>query len=274
MRTPLRVGAGPRGAATVLALLLLAPAGAAPTVNTRPAEYVQAVEFPYYLYPRTQWERELVWLKNIGIRSVEFSIPWNWHQLSPGDFDFTGRTSPRRDLSGLIQILRRLGLSAWVLPAPRVDGWRNLGVPEDANPAARRAWLKQLSDLLATQTASHGGPVAWVEGAALEIDAPAPPAALRISATDPAALALSRQALAQGKSVLWTDVEDRLYPAGWKSGAGALLVEGAVGLNGDERPAVEALLRQAALLRHWAATIPMLQPVAAPHPPSASCPPA
>jgi len=71
--------------------------------------YLQAVEFPYYLYPRTLWERELVWLKNIGIRSVEFSIPWNWHQLAPGDFDFSGRTSPRRDLLGLIRILAAVG---------------------------------------------------------------------------------------------------------------------------------------------------------------------
>src|ERR1035438_6335476 len=155
-----------------------------------------------------------VWLTNIGIRSVEFSIPWNWHQLAPGDFDFSGRTSPRRDLLGLIRILRRLGLNAWVRSAEPVDGWRNLGVPGGADAGARRAWLKQLSDILATQTASHGGPVAWGEGAALEIDAAAPPVAVRISAGDPAALALSRQALATGKSVLWTGVEDRLYQIG------------------------------------------------------------
>ena len=31
--------------------------------GTPPPEFVQAVEFPYYLYPRTLWERELVWLK-------------------------------------------------------------------------------------------------------------------------------------------------------------------------------------------------------------------
>src|SRR6267143_1104419 len=30
------------------------------------AEFVQAVEFPYYHHPRPLWERELVWLKNIG----------------------------------------------------------------------------------------------------------------------------------------------------------------------------------------------------------------
>ncbi|MGB7759231.1 MAG: hypothetical protein WBL61_05350 [Bryobacteraceae bacterium] len=72
------MASGPRAAFALLALLLLS----APAATTRPAEYLQAVEFPYYLYPRTLWERELVWLKNIGIRSVEFSIPWNWHQLA------------------------------------------------------------------------------------------------------------------------------------------------------------------------------------------------
>ena len=268
----LRLGAGACRVFGVLALLLFSFSAAAPAGNPSPSEYLQAVEFPYYLYPRTLWERELVWLKNIGIRSVEFSIPWNWHQLAPGDFDFTGRTSPRRDLLGLIRILRRLGLNAWVRSAEPVDGWRNLGVPDVADAATMRAWLKQLSDILATQTASHGGPVAWVEGTALEIDAAAPPVAVRISAGDPTALALSRQAFATGKSVLWTGVEDQLYPAGWKSDSGAMLVEGAVGLSGDERPTAAALLRQAALLRHWGDTIPALQPAAAPQLPSGKLP--
>ena len=137
MRAQWCVGAGPRAAFGLLALLLFSAAAAAPAGNPRPAEYCQAVEFPYYLYPRALWERELVWLKNIGIRTVEFSIPWNWHQLAPGDFDFTGRTSPRRDLHGLIRILRRLGLNAWVRVMPPVDGWRNLGSPEGAG--CRRA---------------------------------------------------------------------------------------------------------------------------------------
>src|SRR5205814_8567557 len=53
-------------------LLLLATAAAAAPA---PREHVQAVEVPYYLYPRALWEREQVWLKTIGIRTVEFSIP-------------------------------------------------------------------------------------------------------------------------------------------------------------------------------------------------------
>jgi hypothetical protein len=61
---------------TVALLLLLA--GLAPAPETRHG-FVQAVEFPYYAYPPQLWERELVWLKNLGIDTVAFSIPWNWH---------------------------------------------------------------------------------------------------------------------------------------------------------------------------------------------------
>src|SRR3954454_15175900 len=105
-----------------LAALLLMLASAASA-----AEYVQAVEFPYYLYPRALWERELVWLKSIGIRTVEFSIPWNWHQTQPGNFDFDGRSSPRRDLAGLIRTLRKLDLHAWVRPMPSTPAWSGEG---------------------------------------------------------------------------------------------------------------------------------------------------
>ncbi len=67
-------------------------------------------------------ERELVWLKNIGVETVEFSIPWNYHQTATGETDLTGRTSPRRDLVGFVRLLRRLGLRGWVRPLPPVAG--------------------------------------------------------------------------------------------------------------------------------------------------------
>src|SRR5579885_1787804 len=86
-----------------LFLLFLACACAVPLPGkAEPRPYVQAVEFPYYLYPRTLWERELVWLKTVGIDTIEFSVPWNWHEIEAGTWDFTGRTSPRRDLAGFV----------------------------------------------------------------------------------------------------------------------------------------------------------------------------
>jgi hypothetical protein len=245
-------------------VLLLALAAALPAGEpTAPPEFVQAVEFPYYLYPRTLWERELVWLKTVGIHTVEFSIPWNWHQADGGQYDFTGATSPRRDLLGFIRLLRRLEMRAWIRPLPPVKGWINngypIGVAQDRRSA--RPWLHELENLLAPQTEQHGGPIAFVEGGGISpgfLDTPAPPQpVIAVSAHDPAAMAHSRQALsAAGGALLWEDVEDALYPAGWERPGGPLYRAGAVSLNGDERPAVAALRRNAALLRHWGALLP------------------
>ncbi len=244
------------------------PEGEAPA-----PEFVQAVEFPYYLYPRAQWERELVWLKTLGVRTVEFSIPWNWHQLPSGEFDFTGRTSPRRDLVGFIRILRKLDLRAWVRPLPPVSGWANNGWPAGINSAkpdaaAEASWLKQLENLLAPQTNKHGGPIAFVEGHELTIDASLPPSPVTvISTTGAATLARSRIALASAHgALLWTNLEDSLYPAGWEPTGTAILRRGAVDLSGAERPAAAAVRRDAALLGKWEPLLASLKRVALPAP--------
>jgi hypothetical protein len=230
-----------------LAALLLVLASAASA-----ADYVQAVEFPYYLYPRALWERELVWLKNIGVETIEFPIPYGFHQTASGDPDLTGATNPRRDLTGFIRLLRRLGLRGWVRPAAPAGGLVNAGGRPD--PAQQRAWFKRLEQLLATQTTAHGGPIAYVEGRGLGIAAPQPPMpVVTIAATDASALARSREAIASAHgALLWTDVEDSLYPAGWAADPATLLHKGAVGLNGEEHSATGALRRDAALLRGWA----------------------
>jgi hypothetical protein len=258
-----------RGLRAAVLLVLCGLAVPAPAYAPPAHEFVQAVEFPYYLYPRALWERELAWLKAIGIRTVEFSIPPNWHETEQGHYDFTGETSPRRDLLGLIRILRRLDLRAWVRPLPPVSNWTS--PPLEAS--AQRRWLKELGDFLATRTASHGGPVAYVEGGLLAIDAAAAPAPVTsISLTSPDALAASRDALGKGKpfgsgALLWRDVEDAIYPEGWAPGP-AWLRKGAVGLSGDETPATAALRRDAALLRNWGpllaglTAIPLPKPVA------------
>lgn len=254
-----------------LAAVLLVGAAALPAAapSDPQPEYVMAVEFPYYQYPRAQWERELVWMKTIGVRTVAFSIPWNWHQLQPGEFDFTGRTSPRRDLVGFVRILRKLELQGWVRPLPPIARWPNNGWPDgETDGEARRAWLKELQSLLATQTEKHGGPIAFVEGKALAIDAPPPPQPIAtVSTTDPSALARSRTSIGTARgSLLWTDVEDLIYPEGWAPEAAALLRPGAVRLDGEERPATATLRRNAALLRNWAALAGALHPVRMPKP--------
>ena len=248
-------------AACVRMGLLLAFAAAATPVTPAPAnEFIQAVEFPYYLYPRAQWEPDLVWLKNTGIRIVEFSIPAKWHQLPQGGFDFTGATSPRRDLTGLIRLLRRLGLRAWIRP-------------EAAGPI-QAEWQRTLNAALTTQTASHGGPIAYVDSGWPGLDAlESPVPVVTIAAGDPKALVRSREVIAGAKgALLWTDLRDTLNPAGWDTNAGPQLHKGALGINGDERRSVAALRRDAALLRNWSGALPAFQSVAMPKPAAGKLP--
>ncbi len=191
--------------------------------STAPApEFVQAVEFPYYNHPRALWERELVWLKNIGIRTVAFSVGHTAPGLSPT------KTDPRADLPGLLRILRRLGLRAWIYDVPQSS-----------------------SADLEMQLEQHGGPIAFVEGRSA-LQAPAPPAPVtRLSAIDRAALFRSRELFAASHgSLLWQDVEDTLSPT---------LRRGIVSFSGDEREGAATLRRDATLLRYWAAILPALQ---------------
>jgi hypothetical protein len=239
-----------------LAAALLIAMAAAHAADTQ-GRFVQAVEFPYYLYPHALWDRELVWLKNIGVQTVAFNIPRDYHQVAAGDYDIAGRTSPRRDLVGFIKTLRKLGLRAWIRGAAENDA----------------EWNRLLKQTLTTQTVSHGGPVEFVESRAMGIDASAPPAPITtVSAIDPAALARSREALTHGGALVWTNVEDALYPAGWPGVTGSLLRKGAVGLSGDEHSSTAALRRTAALLRGWSAMLPQMRHVAMPKPTAGKLP--
>ena len=68
--------------------------------------FVQAVEFPYRGFPPQLWERELVWMKNIGIDKITVPVARGWAEPE---------TEP------LIRICRRLGT--------KITSARSLAVP-------------------------------------------------------------------------------------------------------------------------------------------------
>ena len=97
--------------------------------------------------------------------------------------------------------------------------------------------------------------------------APPPSPVTTISAIETSAFARSREAISSARgALLWTDVEDALYPSGWAANPSTLLRKGAVGLSGDEHPATAALRRDAALLRGWALLFGGLHRVTIPKP--------
>ncbi len=55
---------------------------------------------------------------------------WNWHEVRDGTFDFTGRSNARRDLTGLLRTVDRLGFKIILRPGPVIrNEWRNGGYP-------------------------------------------------------------------------------------------------------------------------------------------------
>ncbi len=105
------------------------------TVDGKPF-FVYGAAFFYERLPRATWRTAMYELKyGLRINTLDLYVPWNWHELRDGDFDFSGRTNPRRDLREVLRLARVFGFRLIVRPGPVIrNEWRNGGYP---------AWLLQ-----------------------------------------------------------------------------------------------------------------------------------
>lgn len=161
----------------LLSLLLLAFLTGVQIPAKQNVAVFQCVEFPYTQFPRPLWDRELVWMKNIGVESVALSVPSDWAPADP---------NPNHDLQTLLRTLHKLGLTAWVKP-------------ERENT--------QLSQWIELQRESHGGPVVY-----FGVDQ-APQPVHRVSLLSPLDLSHRREWMAARHGTLWwTEVESITAP--------------------------------------------------------------
>jgi hypothetical protein len=99
------------------------------TVEGRPF-FIWGAAFFYERIPRDRWESALRELEALHVNTLDLYVPWNWHEVADGDFDFTGRTDPRRDLRGLLRLARDMGFYLVIRPGPVIrNEWRNGGYP-------------------------------------------------------------------------------------------------------------------------------------------------
>ncbi len=99
------------------------------TVGGQPF-FIYGAAFFYERVPRSQWEISIAHYRALGINTIDLYVMWNWHEPREGSFDFDGRTNPRRDLLGLLNIIDRNGMKVILRPGPVIrNEWRNGGYP-------------------------------------------------------------------------------------------------------------------------------------------------
>ena len=124
-------------------------------------EFVQAVEFPYYLYPRQLWERELVWLRDHrhphgGVfHSLELA------RAGAGQVRFHRRHQPAPRPGGLhphAAPARHARLDPAARACQRVDERRRAGLGGARSSRPAPVDGRRSRRLLAPQLERHGGP--------------------------------------------------------------------------------------------------------------------
>ncbi|MFX1520850.1 MAG: beta-galactosidase [Promethearchaeota archaeon] len=87
--------------------------------------------YHYFRIPQNLWEKSLTLLKEAGLNTICTYIPWIWHEIKEGQFDFEGNTAPERNLVEFISIVKRLGYKLIVRPGPYIFAeYAGYGVPE------------------------------------------------------------------------------------------------------------------------------------------------
>lgn len=90
-------------------------------------------ELHYWRLDPHQWRPALERVREMGIRTVATYACWDFHQVAPGEFDLNGKTDPRRNVVGFLELLTEMGF--WIIfrPGPYIYAeWTNGGVPDEA----------------------------------------------------------------------------------------------------------------------------------------------
>ena len=129
--------------------------------------------FPFRL-PREQWAARIADVKRLGYHCIDVIFPWNFHETSPGVFDFSGR----RDVDHFLSLVQDAGLLVLARPGPYIcaeyDGggypaWLGtvdgigLRQNEPQHLAEVGRWFDHILPILARHQIGAGGPVALVQ---------------------------------------------------------------------------------------------------------------
>ena len=128
----------------------------------------------YERVPQAYWRDRLRKARAMGLNTVTTYVFWNFHETSPGKFDFSGQ----KDVAEFIREAQQEGLWVILRPGPySCAEWDFGGLPSwllkdpkmvvrSSNPlfmAAATRWLHRLGQELAPLQSAYGGPILAVQ---------------------------------------------------------------------------------------------------------------
>ncbi|MEU4393935.1 beta-galactosidase [Kribbella sp. NPDC023855] len=127
----------------------------------------------YFRLPREQWQARLEQVRASGYTCVDVYLPWNFHEVAPGRWEFGGR----RDVAAFLDLAHEAGLSVIARPGPYIcSEWDGGALPvwlgldpevrvrqnEPRYLAQVAAWFDQALPILAERQ-YPAGPVIMVQ---------------------------------------------------------------------------------------------------------------
>lgn len=142
-------------------------------LNGKPFQII-AGSMHYARVPREYWRDRMEKAKAMGLNTITTYVFWNFHEATPGHYDFSGQ----RDLAAYLRTAQEVGLHVILRPGPYVcaewelggyPGWlfADTGIvlrstdPRFTLPAER--WLDTLGRVVTPFLASRGGPIIAVQ---------------------------------------------------------------------------------------------------------------
>ncbi|NWV40919.1 BGAL galactosidase, partial [Grantiella picta] len=128
----------------------------------------------YTRVPRPAWRDRLLKMYMSGLSAVQVYVPWNYHEILPGVYDFTGN----RDVEAFLDLTAELGLLVILRPGPYICAeWEMGGLPawllwkpdiilrssDPAYLAAVDSWLHILLPKIKPRLYQHGGNIISVQ---------------------------------------------------------------------------------------------------------------
>ncbi|KAM8901167.1 beta-galactosidase-1-like protein isoform 3-T3 [Lycaon pictus] len=138
-----------------------------------PFRYVSG-SLHYFRVPRVLWADRLFKMRMSGLNTVQFYVPWNYHEPEPGVYNFNGSRDlfaflKEASLANLLVILRpgpyicaewdMGGLPAWLLQKPEI----NLRTSDPDFLAAVDSWFKVLLPKLYPWLYHNGGNIISIQ---------------------------------------------------------------------------------------------------------------